>query len=464
MLVALGTDDLRDGRSCVVGGLSRSIVDDQGFTWDLGGHVIFSHYEYFDRLLDRVLGKGAEAWIEHERESWVWIRQRFVPYPFQNNLWRLPEEELVKCLEGLVDASRGPGAVGARTFEEWIRGIFGAGIAEIFMEPYNFKVWAHKPAQMGCSWMGERVATVDLKRALRNVVMRRDDLGWGPNARFRYPLRGGTGAIWSALGRALPAEHVHLGKHVTRIDAERHIVHFADGSSEPYARLISTLPLDLLIKMLDNLPASLNDADRALLARHTELCYSSSHIIGIGVAGAKPDSLATKCWMYFPEDDCPFYRATVFSNYSPYNVPRPGEQWSLMLEVSESRHKPVDLATVVQDTIQGCINTGLLPPGSDIVSRWHLRLEHGYPTPYLGRDELVDRLLALLRDKLDIWSRGRFGAWKYEVANQDHSCMQGVEAADNVLFGTEELTLTHPNVVNASKARMRTGVAFHQDY
>ncbi len=30
-----------------------------------------------------------------------------------------------------------------------------------------------------------------------------------------------------------------------------------------------------------------------------------------------PDDLATKCWMYFPEDNAPFYRATVFSNYSP---------------------------------------------------------------------------------------------------------------------------------------------------
>lgn len=50
-----------------------------------------------------------------------------------------------------------------------------------------------------------------------------------------------------------------------------------------------------------------------------------------------------------------------------------------------------------------------------------------------------------------IWSRGRFGAYKYEVANQDHSVMLGVEAADNMLFGAKEVTLSHPNIVNVKK-------------
>jgi hypothetical protein len=40
---------------------------------------------------------------------------------------------------------------------------------------------------------------------------------------------------------------------------------------------------------------------------------------------------------------------------------------------------------------------------------------------------------------------------QYEVANQDHSLMLGVEAADNVLFGSRELTLNFPDIVNAKK-------------
>src|SRR5205085_9891310 len=66
-----------------VGGLAHSFTDPQGFTWDIGGHVMFSHYEYYDRIFDRLMG---EDFTLNNRESWVRILDRWVPYPFQNNI------------------------------------------------------------------------------------------------------------------------------------------------------------------------------------------------------------------------------------------------------------------------------------------------------------------------------------------------------------------------------------------
>lgn len=37
------------------------------------------------------------------------------------------------------------------------------------------------------------------------------------------------------------------------------------------------------------------------------------------------------------------------------------------------------------------------------------------------------------------------------MANQDHSMMLGVEAIDNILYGSKELTLNYPDIVNAKK-------------
>src|SRR5262249_44722946 len=155
----------------------------------------------------------------------------------------------------------------------------------------------------------------------------------------------------------------------------------------------------------------------------------------------------TKCWMYFPEDTSPFYRATVFSNYSPNNVPDIREYWSLMVEVSESPAKPVACATLMDRVVEGLLATRLIESVDDIVDTWHCRAGHGYPTPSLGRDAALDVLLPDLETR-EIYSRGRFGAWKYEVSNQDHALMQGVELIDVLAGLGNEETLHNPTLVN----------------
>ena len=88
------------------GGLAASVVDEHGFTWDLGGHVQFSHYEHFDGLMDDLL--GPDGWLYHERASWVWTRGAFVPYPFQLNLHRL---QALRGRSGIFHGERDRGSV-----------------------------------------------------------------------------------------------------------------------------------------------------------------------------------------------------------------------------------------------------------------------------------------------------------------------------------------------------------------
>ena len=153
--------------------------------------------------------------------------------------------------------------------------------------------------------------------------------------------------------------------------------------------------------------------------------------------------------MYFPESDAPFYRATVFSNYSPNNVPDSKKYWSLMLEVSESPKKKVEHEKIKDEVIDGVINSKLVKSKSQIIDFWHHFESHGYPTPSLRRDDALTILKKL--DSINVYSRGRFGAWKYEVSNQDHSLMQGVEAVNKILKGEEEITVWNPSLANTGK-------------
>ena len=78
------------------GGLACTDITREGFLFDMGGHVIFSHFDYFDELLDAAIGAGDGSWNTHERVSYVRIKNRYVAYPFQNNISALDKEDQIK--------------------------------------------------------------------------------------------------------------------------------------------------------------------------------------------------------------------------------------------------------------------------------------------------------------------------------------------------------------------------------
>ena len=96
---------------------------------------------------------------------------------------------------------------------------------------------------------------------------------------------------------------------------------------------------------------------------------------------------------------------------------------------------------------------GLVGNLDAICFKVHRRIPMGYPTPLLGRDLIVDPVLRRFEEH-GICSRGRFGAWKYEVSNQDHSFAQGYEWAERMTGdGGEqaEPTMFHPGLVNSRR-------------
>ena len=391
-----------------VGGLSSSALDSKGFLWDMGGHVEYSHYEYFDAVLAEAFPE--RGWLTHDREAWVWAFGRFIPHPFQYNIRHLPPRAMQACLRTLPRKGRG----NPHSFEEWVLSSFGSGIAKAFMLPYNRKLWTYPLRKLSSAWVSGRVAAMDPARVRRNVESGKDDRAWGGNRTFRYPRRGGTGAIWDAVADRIGRDRIRLRNRVVSVDSLAKRAYLKDGSSERYDVLINTSPLDVFAQRVRGLP---EEAKRAA----ARLRHNNIHIVGLGLRGSPPDAVRPKFWIYFPEERYPFYRVEILSNFSPNNVPTRSPHWSVLVEMSGT----------LSDPVPGLIRAGILRSEKEIVDRRQRRIRHGYPLPTLDRDALLDRVQPEL-EKLGIHSIGRFGAWRYEAGNQDHCFMQGVEMADRL--------------------------------
>jgi len=218
------------------------------------------------------------------------------------------------------------------------------------------------------------------------------------------------------------------------VNMKKKEIRFKDGQIVSYDTLISTMPLDKLCNETLN-----GDVPRPIKKATASLRHSGGYMVGVGIKQPCPSS---KSWMYFPEPNCPFYRVTYLSNYSPYMTPDNRQYYSLLAETSYSDFKPVDGSRIVDDTIQGMINAGLLKEEDrkDIVDTWLFNAKYSYPIPTVERDAILQEAIPFLEHN-DIYSRGRFGMWKYEVSNTDHSLMQGVELVNRLLLGEMETTI-----------------------
>src|SRR5690606_21106126 len=129
-----------------------------------------------------------------------------------------PKDDMWACLKGIINQYKNPNQPKPENFREWIMQTFGEGLADIFMIPYNFKVWAFPPEMMNYKWIGERVAITDLEKVTHNILYDKEDISWGPNNTFQFPKNGGTGAIWLSVANLIGQEYFHLGKEVSVID------------------------------------------------------------------------------------------------------------------------------------------------------------------------------------------------------------------------------------------------------
>jgi UDP-galactopyranose mutase len=302
-----------------------------------------------------------------------------------------------------------------RNFEEFIYKVWGAGIAKHFAIPYNRKIWAVPLDTMETSWLGGRVPLPDLEEMIDGALSPKPR-PMGPNARFGYPLRGGFQALMNGFLPKLRGE-LRLNTRVKAVSPSRRVVTLTTGEVIAYERLISTMPLPVLIRAMgDEAPAEVQKAAAAL--RHT-----SVRCVNIGVGRER---LTEKHWIYYPENTV-FHRVFVQGNASPHCNPPGG--FGLTCEITYGPLKPLpcDGDELVKLCIADCVRVGLFGEGDPIWAANQVDMPHAYVVYDHARPANVSLVRTWLNEH-GIFLAGRYSEWEYY--NSDHAFLAGKKAAE----------------------------------
>lgn len=404
-----------------VGGLCRSLQGD-GFTFDYTGHLLHISDPYFKTFLEATI--GFEKLAQIDRRSSVYSSEKLTPYPFQTNLYGMPQDVIIDCIKGFVE--RPQRLPKDPSFAQWVLANFGAGIAKHFFSPYQEKIFDFPLDKLSASWTGRFVPPTSLEALLRGALTASTQ-AVGYNAQFFYPLAGGILSWIESIARKI-GKAPYTGYELIAVNTHTKTVLFANGHEEPYKQLVSTIPLDFLLQRLQE------KSHTNLFRAHEKLICNS--VINLNLGIARPE-ISDQHWIYYPEKKYPFYRLGFPSNLTSQMSP-PGCS-SISAEISALKRSP----TVVAERLKQArleIKKLFHSAESEIVTEKIITIPHAYVIFDRWRDKHLDGVHEQLA-AYHIFSIGRYGAWKY--ASMQESVLDGKELAGKLIPSPQPINIEH---------------------
>ena len=274
-----------------VGGLCRSIHKN-GYTYDIGPHILFSKDKEMLQLMLDVLPEKNDL----KRSNQIIYKGRYVQYPFENDLSKLPKEDLNYCLTSFLNNPYRK-YVPENMLQFFLK-TFGEGITNTYLRPYNEKIWKYDPSFMDTQ-MVERIPQPTDEEIIRSANGETVD-GYVHQLYFHFPKQGGIESVVKGFERRLNDKcQVHLNSevHMVRKNNNRFIVETGTDIYEGDL-LISTIPVQDFAKAYQGI----NDT---VLEHVGDLKYNS---IMIAFVKTREDLSGDNFAFMNPEKDIIFHR------------------------------------------------------------------------------------------------------------------------------------------------------------
>jgi len=379
-----------------------------GFKLDNAVHIF---YFKDHTILNWIIDTLHVELLETIRKSSVWINNAYVKYPMQYHLSELPWPHRINSVKSILNSASNKKEINSSdNFETYSLFAFGDQLTDIFVRPYNEKLFGVPMALLNTDWLGDYIPKYSrMKMLLSGLGFVNNN--YGRNSKFYYPLEGGVSTVAQKLSSQLRKSPLY-NCSLKKVFYDKKNALLSDGAEVKYEYLINTIPLDSFLNTFDSLPSDILASLKLLKRNSTTLL----HILGKGKIKKEEH------WIYVPDSTIPFYRITIPGNINPANCPE--EHFALTLEFGGDvfENKLVLDASIVALKSMGIINQN----NTDIEFCWRL-IDCGYVIYDENRKMALKKIFPFLQ-RNQIWSIGRYGAWEY--SNMEDAILHGRKVAE----------------------------------
>lgn len=395
-----------------IGGLCRSIHKD-GYTYDIGPHILFSKDK---EMLQLMLDVTAQT-NRRRRSNQIIHKGSYVQYPFENDLSKLSPEDLNYAVTAFQNNPYEN--YEAQNMLQFFLKTFGEGITNLYLRPYNEKIWKHDPSFMDTQ-MVERVPKPTDEEIMRSAAGETVD-GYVHQLYFDYPKTGGIEAVVRGFAERLNDKCVILlNQNIESVRREdgRYAIK-TQGETFEADQVVSTIPVQELTNLYMDAADHIGENVR-------DLKYNS---ILIAFVRTREDLSGDNFAFMTADKNILFHR---ISKMDFLGEAYKSDGASYMIEVTFRQGDHIDGLTTGQlqeKIISGLEEIGFIKEPEDAQFINMTKHKYAYVIYDLNHKKNMDRIREYY-DRQGVYLNGRFG--NFEYWNMDRILRESKNLAEKI--------------------------------
>lgn len=375
------------------------------FLFDSGAHRFHNKDPEITQEIISLMGGDL---VKIDVPSQIYHRGKFIDFPLSplNLLIRLGFLHFMAASLEVIRAKLGNGKKTSKSFEDFALATYGRKIAEAFLLKYSEKLWGAPCAQLSPAISGKRLQGLDLRTFIKESFLGKSAKTAHLDGTFYYPKRG-YGMIVERLAESCGLNNIVKGARITRIyHDDSRIVAFEVNSKGRIEvdRMVSTLPLDLFLKMMEPQPP------HEIMALAKEIRYRDLILVTLFL---DKERVTPNASIYFPDPEFPFTR--VYEPKRRSALMSPSGKTSLVAEIPCQEGDPLwnrkdeELKALVQTKYE---SIGWVE-ANEVIDFMVVRIRYAYPILELGYEEKISQIMSYLDRFKNLKLSGRSGKFKY---------------------------------------------------